>query len=306
MRLSHFAVAAFLLLSSPAVHAASCCGGGFAVPSLITGDDTAQATVSLSQSQVVDDVFENGKWAKRSSPEFAQNLKADYAHLISDRWQVGGGIPLVRRERETSSNRDESWGLGDASVDAAYEFLPEWEYSVWKPKGTSYLQLTAPTGKSANESTQNSAALDVTGRGFWSLGTGAVLTKIVYPFDFQSTLEVHRSFDRTVGSSSSGGDLKLSPGWGGSLYVGSGWSYRDYRFGAGLSWNYEDAIRVSGAAESDGSLQRYATGVLQAAYMISDEWAANATYSDQTLFGVPNNTTLSRTALVSLQKRWPR
>ena len=296
------------LLAAIPAHAATCCGGSFAAPSLITSDDNAQATVSFSQARVIDDVYENGKWSARSNPEYAQSLKVEAAHLLSDRWQAGGSLPVIRRQRDAQESTDESWGLGDASADVAYEYLPEWSYSVWKPKGVGFLQLTAPTGKSANESTQTTA-LDVRGRGFWSVGLGSVLTKLVYPFDLQMTWEVHRSFPRDV-SSTAGVDRTLIPGWGGSFYLGAGWSRGDIRIGGGLSWNYEDAIRTSDSStnpsDPDGSLQRFATGVVQVAYLFNENWAVNGSYSDQTLFGSPNNTTLSRTVLVGLQRRWPR
>ena len=91
-----------------------------------------------------------------------------------------------------------------------------------------------------------------------------------------------------------------------SLEVGAGWNKGDLRLGTSLAWNYEDAIDVTGVIDSTGAPQRYATGSLVASYMWTQEWALAASYSDQTLFGSPSNTTLSKSVLVSLQRRWAR
>ena len=75
---------------------------------------------------------------------------------------------------------------------------------------------------------------------------------------------------------------------------------------ANKTWNYEDAIAVRGVENSTGSLERYATVSLMASWMPNLDWTAALTYSDQTWLGSPNNTTLSQTAILSLQKRWAR
>ena len=64
------------------VFASACCGGGFATPSIISGNDKAQMTSSLSFSQVQSDAYTNGLWRKREEKENTETLRIDGAHIF--------------------------------------------------------------------------------------------------------------------------------------------------------------------------------------------------------------------------------
>jgi hypothetical protein len=279
--------------------AAACCGGSFAAPSLIAGDDRAQITSEISQSRITDDVYQNGLWKARGEEESSRTFKIEGASLLSDRWQAGLSLPVIQRERagETSS------GLGDVQTTLGYEYLPEWSYHPLKPKGLGFLQLTLPTGRSIYES-ENIYGLDSRGRGFWALGAGTLLTKTFSSWDFFFGTEAHRSFDKSVDTSQM--KARLRPGWGNTTRLGGGYSWRDFRWGAALAWSYEDPIDVEGNESSSGSVQRFTTASLVANYLIDQEWALSVSYFDQSWFGRPVNTTLSRGFSLQLQKRWQR
>jgi hypothetical protein len=85
-----------------------------------------------------------------------------------------------------------------------------------------------------------------------------------------------------------------------------GYKVGDLRLGGALAWYYEDPINIESATPTQGSAQTYMAGTASASFRFSDEWAGSASYSDQTLFGNPNNATLSRSVLVSVQRRWAR
>lgn len=291
----------FSILLSSTAHAASCCGGGFAFPALILGDDKAQITTSVSHGQVTDDVLPNGKWLRRNDDNQSQTFKMEGAALISDTLQAGLSLPIVHR-RVAEEN---STGLGDISGNLGYEFLPELSYSKWKPKGLAFLQITLPTSPSVYDS-NNIFATDSRGRGFFTLGTGLIFTKIFGSWDTNASAELHRSFARKFESDAAGGEIEARPGWGHSLTVGGGWSYRDLRLGSSLSALSEDAIEISGAQSSQGSMQKNMTWSVVANYMLNMESAITASYSDQTLFGAPENSSLSKTITLSYQQRWQR
>lgn len=124
---------------------AACCGGAFASPSIIAGDEKAQLTTSYSFMEVVvDSVDSRGYWHKWDDHQRVQTFKIEGAHLISDRWQIGFTLPVIERSR-----LDQSYsGLGDISTSLAYEYLPDWNYNPIRPKGIGFLQVTLPTGKS--------------------------------------------------------------------------------------------------------------------------------------------------------------
>jgi hypothetical protein len=301
---------AFAMLAPSAAGAAACCGGGFSLPSLLTGDDRAQMTTSLATSTTAIDVQPSGKWLKRGNPERSETLKLEGAALITDLWQAGGSVPITRRARSGPDGDTDASGIGDVAMTLAYEAMPEWDYSSWRPKGVAFLQLVAPTGRARLESS-NDLNLDVTGRGFFSVGPGLVLIKLHPPFDFQFLAEAHRSLARDLESSQAGGRVHLEPGNGATISLSAGWSKGELRLGLGALASYEDAISVQGASSASGNssdilLERYATVTASAAYLLAADWATSAAYSDQSLLGSPTNTTLSRSVVLSLQRRWAR
>jgi len=279
------------------VWASACCGGAFSIPAIITGDDAGQLSTSFSQSKIQADVTANGVWLPRDASDVSQILKIDGAHIIGDRFQAGFSIPVQTRTREGAMGGTSS-GFGDIALQGAYEYLPDWDYNPYRPKGVGFLTLTLPTGKTLEESLPEDGGLSARGRGYWAVGAGTVLTKSFQAWDFNSTFEVHHSFARTVG------EKTYTPGYGGSFSAGAGWNTATWRLGGAVAWNQEEGVKVSG--ETQASAQRYATGTLLASYLMPDSWTAIVSYSDQTLFGNPTTTTLSKSAMVLLQKRWAR
>ncbi len=290
----------FLVLTTSKAMAAACCGGGFAAPALITGDDRAQITATYSNSRIDTDVYSSGIWQKRSGDDLSQTYKIEAAQIYHDVFQFGFSLPLQTRERSGALGGTQT-GLGDIALQSGYEFLPEWDYSFWRPKGVSFLTLTLPTGKSVYES-EDALGLDSRGRGFLAIGIGAAFVKAFSKWDANSTIEVHRAFEKTVHTSQIDG--KIKPGTGGSLAIGSGYNIQNLRLGASATWNYEDAIQVENS--SGASAQRFATASLLASYVFQDSWAGTLSYADQTLLGSPTNTSLSKTLSISVQKRWSR
>lgn len=278
---------------------AACCGGGFAAPSIIAGDDKAQMTSSYSFTEVVvDSVNSRGVWRQWDRHQEVQTLRFEGAHLISDRWQVGGALPVIQRSHLGQRHA----GFGDISGTLAYEAIPDWDYNPYRPKGILFLQITLPTGKSRFES--EAGALESRGNGFWAVGAGSLFTKALGKWDAFATFDFHRSFDKRIANERINGTLK--PGYGGNLGLGAGFNTVSWRIGSSLTWTYEDPIHLRGVTSFPGAVERYATAALSASYMMKTLWAATVTYSDQTLFGSPINTSLGRTVAVQVQRRWSR
>ncbi|MBO9667732.1 MAG: serine protease spb1, partial [Bdellovibrio sp.] len=265
--------------------AASCCGGSFAFPALIMGDDKAQITSSLSVGRITDDVLPSEKWVKRNDDNQSSTFKIEAAMLLTDTLQAGVSVPVVSRK----VSNDASTGLGDISMNLGHETFPELSYSRWKPRGVTFVQLTLPTSPSIYEAS-NILAADSRGRGFYALGGGLALIKVFGVWDANSSVELHRSFAREFDSESAGGEITATPGWGHSWSVGGGWNKGDFRVGTSFTGLYEDAIEISGAQTSRGAAQKNITWSVVANYMMDLENAWTVSYSDQTLFGSPANT----------------
>lgn len=299
--MKNLVIATAILLSSLNAQAASCCGGGFAFPALIMGDDKAQVTSSLSVGQVTDDVLPNKKWIKRDDDNQSQTFKVEAATLLNDRWQTGLSVPVVYRHVAGEN----STGLGDVSFNLAHETFQELTYSRWKPKGVTFLQLTLPTSPSIYDA-ENVLAADSRGRGFFTLGGGVALIKVFGVWDANTSIELHKSFARNFTTSSSGGEITATPNLGHSWTVGGGWNKGDWRLGTSFTGLYEDAIKISGAQSSQGSDQQNITWAVMVNYMMGLENAWTLSYADQTLFGAPENSSLSKTVTLSFQTRWQR
>lgn len=287
------------LLSAQKLWAAACCGGGFAAPSIIAGDDKAQLTSSFSMTEVtVDHVDAGGVWHKWDTHQRVQTIRLEGAHLLSDRWQAGFTLPLVQR-----SHLEQNYsGLGDIALSLGYEYLPDWNYNPLRPKGIGFIQLSLPTGKSKAES--DHGGIDSRGNGFWSVGAGTLLTKALGKYDVFSSFELHNSFAKDFSNSQMSGTLK--PGFGGNFSLGAGYNLESLRFGASLLWSYEDPIKIESQTPSIGTAERSGTLTLSANYLASDDWAGTLSYSDQTLIGSPVNTSLGQTLSLVIQRRWAR
>ncbi|MGE0615053.1 MAG: serine protease spb1 [Bacteriovoracia bacterium] len=297
---------ALLLIVSEAA-AAPCCGGSASLPTLITGDDQAQLSFSVSRASVIGDAPAAGLPVFRSSrdAETTETLKLDGAWMLSERWQAGASLPVLWRARETTTSSARSQGLGDVSVSAAYEFLPERTYSVWRPRGFFFLQSTLPTSPSIHDAVAP-YLVDARGRGFFSVAGGAAFVKVLGNWDLLLTAELHRAFARTF-QDADGSITRFFPGWGGSALLGAGWSPGGGAFRLGLSFApvFEGAITSEGGVNTTSSSQLVWNSSAQFAYAFDEAWATNVAYTDQTLLGPARNVSLSRTVIFSLQKRWP-
>lgn len=282
--------------------AAPCCGAGFTIPSIITSEDKAQIATSYSYAKIHAEVFTNGDWRQRKEKDVTETTKIEGAHIFKDRYQIGLSVPYQKRTRE-GAQAGSSAGLGDISLQLGYEYLPDWDYNPWRPKGIGYLSVIAPTGRSIYESSDGSG-LDSRGRGFWGIGAGTVFIKKWGAWDTNSNFEGHYSFPKKVSNSTTQGTVR--PSYGGSASLGGGYNWDKLRLGGLVSYFYEAPTDVTGTTSSDGVLKRYASGSALLSYMLPENQSVVFSYSDQTIFGSPLNASLSKSVTLFYQKRWAR
>ena len=285
-------------LAPDLAYAGGCCGGGFAVPSLIAGDDRAQLAAEVSYGWIASDVTSQGIWRDRDSLESTTTTRLSGAIAAFERAQFGLSVPFISRGRGEESQA----GLGDVSTTAGYEILTDWDYSTYRPKLIGFLSLNAPTGRSINEAT-NTYRLDSRGRGYWAVGAGLLATKLIRKFDVFASCEAHRSFTKQTG------DLEEIPGFGGSFGAGIGYTFRGTRFGVASTTALEDPIDLRGRIEGRGQFSRstgFTASIGRDLETSEGLIGVSASYTDQTLLGAPTNATLSKTAMLLLTKRWAR
>lgn len=299
------------MLRAPSAFAAACCAGNSAAPSILSSDDAAQLSISAARGTVIGDAPAQGIPVFRNdgSSEVTTTYLLSGAMLLSDRWQAGAAIPLVNHTLQTpAGNTTGSTSLGDLRFTTAYEFLPEWTYSNWKPRGFVFAQLTLPTGVSIYES-QIQGAVDAAGKGFTSASLGTLLVKRWAAWDAYALPELHYSFSRAFTPDFQAAEIQAGSNWGGSFALGVGLSpgAGDFRVGLRVQPIYESPRDVTSAAGlSVTSEQLSWNSTLEATYMAGVRWSINAAYTDQTLLGPAINTSLSRIFALALQHRWQR
>jgi len=295
------------VLFLPNVWAAPCCGTTANNPSLITGDDRFQITSTLSAGQVLAEVSVDGKIKYRpsSDSEQSQSLRLDLASLISDRIQMGLTLPLIRRTRSRSANSVDAMGLGDISLSLSYEALPEWSYSLWRPKLFLFVTGTVPTGGSIYDA-EKLYSIDSRGRGFYGASIGALLLKAWGNVDVSFLVEGHQLFSKEKATNL--GSLRFSPDLGNSQTLASGWSPGggNFRLGLALSRSDEGAVKSSGVFEGRGEPTQLWTASTQLGYLVNSETSLNLNFSDQTWIGKSSNTALARSVAIVFQQRWER
>lgn len=284
--------------------AAACCGSNNLFPAIISGDERMQLTATTLLSSVVGETSDAGVYLPRAVAdlETRQTLRLDFASLISDRWQLGAGVPVARRARSRNGSSAEALGVGDVSLMVGYEAIPLWGYSPWKPKVVVFGGLTLPTGRAPFESA-SLYQVDALGRGYWNFTLGALAQKVWGRWDLVLLAEAHQPLART--REISAGSLQLTPSLGGSASVGAGWSYGDFRFGMMLAAVFEGPVQTAGLFDGVSSSQFSAPVTAQVSYLAADTLSLGALYSDSTLLpshGLP----LSRSVSLLVQTRWAR
>lgn len=305
---ARFFVYLILIAAIQRVDAAGCCGGNFAVPSVITNSERSLLTSTLGYEHPHTEVLSDGIWRRRADDEVTQSLKINAAYAVSERWQLGASVAGYKRDQHAATegavgaggadgaaSADSASGFGDSSIQAAYEYLSDLNYSRWRPKAIAFTQVTLPTGQTAGTNT-DASGLNVGGRGFYSAGLGTVLLKDFGRWDVLALGEVHRSFPARG----------VRPGWGGSLGAGGGYNWRNWRLGCMILSSYEDALRSDVPSLVAATASQLTSASLMIGYRITDEWAVSISYTDQTLLGSPLNTGLSRAGTVAIQRRWLR
>lgn len=303
-------LSSFLCLPWKMLFAAACCGSMGNTSGLIATDDRLQLGVQFSAHEIMGESTTASEYVARSASdtELRRQLRVDAGFLLSDQWQLAVGVPFFWRERALNGMQASSVKLGDLSVVTAYEFLPEWTFSVWRPRGYVFASVTAPTGLSMLES-QAPFAIDATGKGSWALGAGTLLTKTWGTWDANFLGEIRKPLNATLSTSS--GSVLLQPQVGWAATLGSGWSPKwvangRLRLGGGIQYTRDGASQVVGAMDIENPASHVWTVSLQASWLVRPGLTVGMTVSDQTLLKAASNSALTSGVALVVQNRWER
>ncbi len=297
-----------ILAWTPTTSAAPCCAQAGSVPSLITGDERISIGASLSNGSVIGDAPAAGGGLPvfrdaLSTRESRSVLLLNAATLIDgDRLQAGVSVPLQWNRIGTGSRNSSRVAAGDVSLTLGHETLPEWDYSFWKPRGFSFVQLTLPTGRSILESSEALAG-DVTGLGHVAISAGFIALKRWSLWDASALIRLGRVFGRGFDTG-----ISTRSAWSGAFSVGGGVSFAErFRFGGTLGLDALSAQAVSGGGlDSAGAGRLVWTAGANLSWLRGDDDTLILGYADQTLFGPAYNASLARTFSLSVMHRIER
>ena len=290
---------------APGAQAAPCCSGSALVPTLITTDSNAQVAFQAGQSAVVGNSQSDGSsiFNREGNAEHTTAFQLAGAYALSARWQIHASVPFNRRGRTLDEASGSHAGWGDSSAGVALEALQELRYNPYKPRVWIFADLTAPTGNSIYEATDN-LKTEAHGRGAWAGTLGAMALKTWGSFDAYVLGEHRRNATQTV--SMDGQNTRVTLGPTTAIDGGLGYSISGFRLGASLGPTWDGAVKTSapsGEIVQARSKLSWSVG-MQVAYTFLDTWAFSASYSDQTLVGPSYNAPLSRGFMTTLTKRF--
>jgi hypothetical protein len=295
IRIRYWLAAALWILSVESFSSA-CCGGGSTFPSMILSDDQFQWAFAAGWAKTIGDVSPQGTSVFRAAQdqEWTQTYQISASHLLSDRWQAGFSFPFSGRSRSTGATSVSDWGMGDASVTLGFEAWPEYSYSQWRPRGYGFFQITVPTGGNVYESSLP-FNVDARGRGLFQFAGGAIFVKSWTSWDSSLRLGVARSLPRRF-QSADGSRIAIHPGWDATVALGVGYSpsQTNWRLGFVVA---PDSTGATNLARS----KLLWTATAEIARTFHRQWTAALSYSDQTLLGPAQNTSLDRTLQLSVR-----
>lgn len=277
-------------------YAASCCGGGSSSSLIMQGDNSQEYSLGLSYrndlGQSDNDGFSSFNSSDITDRQGALNFQ--YQRQLSERFQGAFKSGLIQKDIVKQKRSEHKTGFADLEMQGTYEFLPEYTYSLLKPRGFIYSRFSIPLSRSLYDS--NSPVFsDVRGSGLYSLSAGSFFVKHFSDLTLKLSLEGQYYFGKEFN------DSKLKDYQ--KLIIPIGISYAlpmPVSIGGGASWSYQTAKKFSGMNHSNAQSEYFWELNAFINWEISREDTLGVNYADSTLLGKNINSALYR----SLSLTW--
>lgn len=285
----------FIFLSAR-TYASSCCGGGGSSSMIITADNKMEMSLGYSFRKDIGQTNSQGYSSLNSEQirDESQNVDLGIHYQLLDYWQLASRVSLKSKDIKKSGKTEIETGLGDIDIQATYEYLPEYNYSLWKPRGFLYSKLSIPTSKSLYDS-QSTLFTDVRGAGLYSFSIGHFHLKKWGGWTVKLSTEVSRFFGKTYTN------LKLEDYH--KLLVSMGMSYApensDFSFGLNDTFSYQTPKKTTGTISSNSKKEYFWELGFFINYLQNRENLWSLSYSDSTLLGDSINSPLYRSVTLS-------
>lgn len=289
----------FWLVWSEVAWAGPCCSAGGGKTALMMGHQQAQLEMGVSSHWLVGESTSSGEnifytetkeWSGEAS--FSGSLRLSH-HL-----QFSLSLPVAMKQASRADLSDEAYGLGDLRLGLGYEAYQNSEHDF---RAFVYASITAPTGRSKNESNSRLEA-DALGKGFWTPGAGFILLKQFQSLDLSLSAEgrysIPRNFDRA------GQNVYVETGFGTSAGINAGYTFvslKDFRMGGRVTSHWQSGERNKTDLSDRTLAARYVWDLgVDASIRPTPSLGLSLSYTDQTILGPTQNTKLARSLGFSL------
>lgn len=297
-----FFTLSFILLLTSNLYAASCCGGGSSSSLILVGDNVQEYSLGFSYRNDLGQTDSMG-WSTFHNDSVIDRQNAFNFQLqrqIADRFQLAFKSGVVEKNIQKQNRHEKTTGLSDIDLQATYEMLPEYTYSLWKPRGFLYSKISKPMSRSLYDS-RSSIYSDVRGSGLYTAELGTFFIKTISSFTLKTTIEWQHFFGKDFGNSSLSDYDKFMLPLGLSYALAS----LPMAVGAGATWSYQTPKKFQGVVSGTSAKEYFWEINSFVNWVITREHAVGLSYSDSTLVGKNINSPLYRSMGLTYTKSLP-
>lgn len=286
----------FALLFSQKILAASCCGGGSSSSMIITSDNRREISIGFTSRTDIGQTDQNG-WSTFNNHQIIDGksiFNLQYGEQVAENFQLGVKTAIAEKHVKKSGKDEKTQGFTDLELQTTYEYLPEYTFHPYKPRGFIYTKLSIPLSKSIYNS-QSSILSDVRGSGLYSASLGNFLIK---KLDLV-TLKVGFEFTKTFAKQFS--EFKLDSYHRYTIPIGIAYAFNQSDFSIGFTntFSYTDEKKFIGNNLSNSHFERFWDSNIFLNYSPNRQVIYGLSYSDSSIFGESINSPLYRSVALN-------
>lgn len=284
------------LLFSQKIFAASCCGGGSSSSMIITSDNRREISLGVSARTDIGQTDQNG-WSTFNNDQIIDsrtNFNFQYGEQLSENFQMGIKTSIAEKHVKKSGKNEKNQGFTDLELQTTYEYLPEYTYHPYKPRGFLYAKLSIPLSNSIYDS-QSTILSDVRGSGLYSTSFGNFFIKKLDLFTLKLGLELTRSFAKNFSKYKIYGFNRYTI----PLGIAYAFNQSDFSIGFTNTFSYTDEKKFRGNNLSNSHFERFWDSNIFFNYSPNRQVIYGVSYSDSSVFGDSINSPLYRSVALN-------
>jgi hypothetical protein len=286
----------FSLLFFQNIYAASCCGGGSSSSMIITSDNRRELSLGISKRTDIGQTDQNG-WSIFNNSQIIDSktsFNLQYGEQISENIQLGVKTSIVEKNVQKSGKHENNQGLTDLEIQSSFEYLPEYTYHPYKPRGFIYSKFSIPLSKSIYDS-KSSILTDARGTGMYALSFGHFLIKKLDLTTLKLSFEITRTLSRNFSNFKVYGFNRYN------IPIGLAYAFNQSDFSIGFTntFAYTEKKKFKGNNLSNSHFERFWDTNIFLNYSPDRNSIYGLSYSDSTIFGESINSPLYRSVALN-------